>query len=114
MVAANEIDKCARKVAEQFHSERIILFGSYAYGMPTCDSAADLLAVMGYEGRAVEQAGKIRSFLHSAFSIDALSVLSGFCVEFRYPEESADLLMAKDAQKHCRAFCALAREAMRL
>lgn len=45
---------------------------------------------------------------------DALSVLSGFGVEFRYPGESADLLMAKDAQTHCRAFRALARETMGL
>ncbi len=45
---------------------------------------------------------------------DALSVLSGFGVEFRYPGESADLAMAKAALKKCRAFRKLARETMRV
>ena len=45
---------------------------------------------------------------------DALSFLSGFGVEFRYPGESADLAMAKKVQKSGRAFRTLARETMGL
>ena len=45
---------------------------------------------------------------------DALSILSGYGVEFRYPGESADLEMAKNALKKCRAFRKLARETMQL
>ncbi len=36
----------ARRVAERFHPERIILFGSYAYGAPHADSDVDILVVM--------------------------------------------------------------------
>lgn len=43
-----------------------------------------------------------------------LSFLSGFGVEFRYPGESADLVMAKEALKRCRTFRKLARETMKL
>jgi len=45
---------------------------------------------------------------------NALSILSGYGVEFRYPGESADLAMAKNALKKCREFRTLARETMQL
>ena len=72
MVAANKIHACAQKVAEEFHPERVVLFGSYAYGKPTDDSDIVLLVVMDHKGRAAEQAAKIRSSIHSAFPIDVL------------------------------------------
>ena len=40
------IRRFARDVAERFHPERIILFGSYAYGTPHADSDVDILVVM--------------------------------------------------------------------
>jgi predicted nucleotidyltransferase len=72
MVALNKIHACARQVAEEFRSEKIVLFGSYAHGKPTDDSDIDLLVVMDHEGRAVEQAAKIRSSIHSTFPVDVL------------------------------------------
>jgi hypothetical protein len=41
-----EIRRFARQVAEQFQPEKIILFGSYAYGTPHADSDVDILVVM--------------------------------------------------------------------
>ena len=41
-----KIRKAARKIADAVHPERIILFGSFAYGEPTPDSDVDLLVVM--------------------------------------------------------------------
>jgi len=40
------IRRYARQVAERFHPDKIILFGSYAYGKPHEDSDVDLLVVM--------------------------------------------------------------------
>jgi predicted nucleotidyltransferase len=40
------IRRFARDVAEQFHPDKIILFGSYAYGTPHADSDVDILVVM--------------------------------------------------------------------
>jgi predicted nucleotidyltransferase len=34
------------QIVEQFHPEKVILFGSYAYGTPDDDSDVDLLVVM--------------------------------------------------------------------
>jgi uncharacterized protein len=49
----------ARRVAERFQPEKIILFGSYAYGTPHEDSDVDILVVM-----------PARSQLRQAFNID--------------------------------------------
>src|SRR5436309_14410079 len=40
------IRRFARAVAEKFHPDKIILFGSYAYGTPHEDSDVDILVVM--------------------------------------------------------------------
>ena len=46
------IEEMARRIAERFHPERIILFGSHATGRAGPDSDVDLLVVMrGVEGR---------------------------------------------------------------
>ena len=46
------IDEMVRRIAERFHPERIILFGSHARGNAGPDSDVDLLVVMrGVEGR---------------------------------------------------------------
>jgi predicted nucleotidyltransferase len=40
------IRKFARQVAERFQPDKIILFGSYAYGTPHEDSDVDILIIM--------------------------------------------------------------------
>lgn len=45
-VPMRAIRQFARQVAEQFDPDKIILFGSYAYGKPHADSDVDLMVVM--------------------------------------------------------------------
>jgi predicted nucleotidyltransferase len=52
------IRKFARQIAERFHPDAIILFGSYAHGEPTPDSDIDLLVVMSTRNQ-IEQAVRI-------------------------------------------------------
>src|SRR6266851_1792920 len=52
------IRKFARDVAERFEPEKIILFGSYAYGTPHDDSDVDILVVMPARNQ-LDQAHKI-------------------------------------------------------
>lgn len=40
-----EIDKIVRQVVDAYQPEKIILFGSYAYGNPDSDSDLDLLII---------------------------------------------------------------------
>jgi len=46
LIAPETIHGVAKAIAENFHPEKIILFGSYATGTPTPDSDLDFLVVM--------------------------------------------------------------------
>ncbi len=50
LVAKETIQTIADRIVQTFAPERIVLFGSYAYGSPTPDSDLDLLVVMESEG----------------------------------------------------------------
>jgi predicted nucleotidyltransferase len=45
-IPLSAIRRFARQLGERFHPDRIILFGSYAYGEPNAGSDVDLLVVM--------------------------------------------------------------------
>ena len=62
----------AQAIAEKFHPQRIILFGSYAYGQPEPESDLDLLVVMDTSLRESEQALDIRRQLNLLFGLDLL------------------------------------------
>lgn len=66
------IDAVVAQIAETFHPQRIILFGSYAYGTPRPESDLDLLVVMETPLREAEQALKIRQDLQVLFGLDIL------------------------------------------
>lgn len=52
------IRRFARQVGEQFQPDKIILFGSHAYGQPHADSDVDILVVMPARNQ-LDQAAKI-------------------------------------------------------
>lgn len=65
------IRRYARQIAERFHPEKIILFGSYAYGQPHEDSDVDLLVIMPARNQH-DKAVKIRWELPAPFAMDLL------------------------------------------
>ena len=71
-ISLREIRDYSRKIAAKFDPERIILFGSYAYGKPTADSDVDLLVVLKFNGRPVDKAYEIRCTTESTFPLDLL------------------------------------------
>lgn len=58
------------EIARRFRPERIILFGSYAYGTPTEDSDVDLLVVMPLPDKGRGRASDIRLSLDVTFPLD--------------------------------------------
>jgi len=54
-----DIDEAVRRIVEQFHPAKIILFGSHAQGSAGRDSDVDLLVVMNVEGSKRRQAVEI-------------------------------------------------------
>ena len=73
MTAQTEIQAYCDAIAREFKPEKIILFGSYAYGTPTEDSDVDLMVVMPRTRlRGVRMSLKIRERLDRAFPMDLL------------------------------------------
>ena len=67
-----QIKNICRRIAEEFQPEKIILFGSYAYGKPRPDSDVDILVIMAFDGGYFHQAAKIRQRLDSPVPMDLL------------------------------------------
>ncbi len=65
------IRRFARRVAARFQPEKIILFGSYAYGTPHADSDVDLLVVMPARNQH-DQAVRIRWEVPAPFPMDLI------------------------------------------
>lgn len=68
----NQIKRLADQIAREFHPDKIILFGSHAYGRPSPDSDVDLLVIMRFRGRPVRQAITILNKLNVLTPIDLL------------------------------------------
>lgn len=66
------IRKLCKRIAEAYKPEKIILFGSHAYGKPTAESDVDLLVVMDLAVRPIEQILKIRRELGIVTPVDLL------------------------------------------
>src|SRR5438552_10140773 len=88
-VPMSVICRFARKVAERFHPDKIILFGSHAYGRPHADSDVDILVVMPTRNQ-IDQAFKIRCEVPTQFPMD-LIVLKPRNVEWKLEEHESFL-----------------------
>ena len=70
-IPLSAIRRFARQIAERFHPDKIILFGSYAYGQPHEESDVDLLVIMpAYD--VVNQEIRIGLTLDRPFSHDII------------------------------------------
>ena len=81
MITREDIQATCDDIVREFAPLQVILFGSYAYGMPTEDSDVDLLVVMAVpESQTRHQAVEIRQRIPRRFPMDLL---------VRSPEELA-------------------------
>jgi predicted nucleotidyltransferase len=80
MVDQRLISELSERIIREFHPERIILFGSYAYGQPRPDSDVDLLVVLPFEGTGFRKSLEILNRVSPEFSVDLLA---------RLPEDTA-------------------------
>ncbi len=65
------IRRFARQVAEKFQPDKIILFGSYAYGTPHEDSDVDILVIMPARNQ-LDMAFKIHWTIQPPFPLDII------------------------------------------
>ncbi len=71
-IQADVIRSLARQIVDRFHPQKIILFGSYAYGQPRPESDIDLLVIMETPLRESQQALQIRQYLKPLFGLDII------------------------------------------
>ena len=70
-VPMSVIKRYAREVAQHFQPEKIILFGSYAYGTPHEDSDVDILVIMPARNE-IDQAVRIDRVVDPSFPLDLI------------------------------------------
>ncbi len=88
MTAAENIQSFCEQIAREFQPERIILFGSHAYGKPNKFSDVDLLVVMPFNGSPLQQAARILTKLNPPMAVDLL---------VRTPEQVRERLAMQDS-----------------
>lgn len=71
-VSQAAIRKLVRQIVEKFHPQRVVLFGSHAYGRPSRQSDVDLLVVMETPLNTLEQAYRICRSLDYHFGLDLI------------------------------------------
>jgi len=82
------LQRAIPKIAATLHPEKIILFGSYAYGKPTPDSDVDLLIILNTELPPKERSWKVSQLLlPRPFPVDIL---------VKTPQEIGEALAAND------------------
>ena len=81
------IQSLCDRIVEAFHPEKVILFGSHAYGAPRHDSDVDILVVLPFEEPPVYKALEILTRTDPRFPVDVLA---------RTPEQVAERLALGD------------------
>jgi predicted nucleotidyltransferase len=80
VVNIDTIRQISDHIIAAFQPERIILFGSYAYGQPHESSDVDLLVILPFEGTGFRKSLEILNTVNPRFSIDLIA---------RRPEDTA-------------------------
>lgn len=68
-----QLEEVTQRIVQEFNPQRIIVFGSHAYGRPTHDSDVDLLIVMESDERPATRAMRVSKLLRPRpFPMDIL------------------------------------------
>jgi len=87
-ITEDKIRQAAHKITQAVRPEKVILFGSFAYGQPGPDSDVDLLVIMDSEQDARARAAQISEILYPRpFPVDII---------VRTPQEIAERLALGD------------------
>lgn len=85
------IERIAEKIRYRYKPEKIILFGSFAWGVPSNDSDIDLFIVKRTKLKIQQRATKVRRLLREENALTAIDIL------VYTPEEVSERLMLGDS-----------------
>ena len=80
MIPYEHIAAMSRRIAQEFAPEKIVLFGSYAYGKPHEGSDVDLLVILPFVGNGFRKSLEILNRVNPPFDVDLIA---------RRPEDTA-------------------------
>ncbi len=72
MIAWADIQRYCDRIAREFRPQRIVLFGSYAYGNPSQDSDVDVMVIMPAGKRGTRPSLEIRRRISAGCPVDIL------------------------------------------
>jgi predicted nucleotidyltransferase len=87
MVDLTRIENLTSRIVREFKPEKVILFGSHAYGSPTKDSDVDILVILRFSGKPVRKAIEIRNSLNAPVPLDLI---------VRTPEQVSERIAQND------------------
>jgi uncharacterized protein len=73
MINEQNIQDLCNRIVQEFHPDRVILFGSYASGQPSPDSDVDILVILPFEGKSFYKSLEILNRTNPDFPIDLLA-----------------------------------------
>jgi len=71
-VTLDQIKDFAGRIAEEFHPQKLVLFGSHTKGNASQDSDVDLLVVLPFNGKPVHKSVEMRMKLRPPFPVDLI------------------------------------------
>lgn len=92
------IRRFALQIAERFHPDKIVLFGSYAYGTPHNESDVDLLVIMPAHDVVAQSIRISNAFADWPFSLD-LIVRTPRQIERGLREDDSDWFLREVMEK---------------
>lgn len=98
LITDQQISEICQTIVEQFQPEKIILFGSYAYGQPHEWSDLDLLIIMDFEERAIDLAVELWQATKPKFPVDFI-VKTSYEIRWRYQQFDPLVRVAIDQGK---------------
>ncbi len=72
MIHPEDIKSLTAGIVKEFQPERVVLFGSHAYGTPRPDSDVDLLVILSFTGSGFRKSLEILNRLNPDFPIDLI------------------------------------------
>lgn len=72
MTKIDQIEELGLRIGEEYSAEKVILFGSYAYGNPSNGSDVDLLVIMKFQGDGAWKSIEILNRLNPRFGVDLI------------------------------------------
>lgn len=69
----SSVVELSQRIVREFNPDKIILFGSHAYGTPKEYSDVDLLVLMPFEGKPLDKSLEILDRTDPRFPIDLLA-----------------------------------------